>query len=74
MSRCERCGKPLDTVRSLCHYVPQRKIGIRIVGKGYYVSEFRHPVCLECSRNCGSLRVEGGCAFCPDCGAKVVRG
>lgn len=90
MSRCKRCGKPLDTVRSLRHCVPERKLGIRIMGRGYYVSEFKHPVCLECSRafeafmageeipaiergcrNCGSLRVEDGCAFCPDCGAKV---
>ena len=22
-------------------------------------------------RNCGSLKAEDGCAFCPDCGAKV---
>lgn len=23
-------------------------------------------------KNCGSLKVEDGCKFCPDCGAKVV--
>lgn len=92
MSKCERCGKPLDTIRTLCHSVPHRKLGIRISGEGYYATESRHPVCIECSRafeafmrgeeihaiergcrNCGSLKVEDGCAFCPDCGAKVTR-
>ena len=93
MSRCERCGKPLDTVRCLTNYVPHRKLGFRISGEVRYASEYMYPVCIECSRafesfmrgeeipaiergcrNCGSLKVEDGCAFCPDCGAKVVDG